>query len=102
MQRDWMISSHRGGTLAVLAAALGGCTATRGAVPALPRIDAAQSADTAAISAALVFFAGRGEGVVRVDPRPLRADASLQGVRARDLDTADAAEVRVREAFLKS
>jgi hypothetical protein len=54
------------------------------------------------VAAALEFFAGRQEGVVRLDPRPLRPDASLQGIRTRDLDATDASVVRARAAFARS
>ena len=53
------------------------------------------------IAAALGHFAARNEGAVRVDPRPLRMDASLTGVHDSDFATDGTAVALSRSRFLR-
>jgi hypothetical protein len=53
------------------------------------------------LAPALAFFAARNDGIMRVDPRPLRTDAKLTGVFARDFDVDGTAVARVRRRFLR-
>jgi hypothetical protein len=53
------------------------------------------------IAAALAHFSARNEGVLRVDPRPLRGDASLTGVHNRDFARDGTAVARARQRFLR-
>jgi hypothetical protein len=78
-----------------------GCTGTqRPAVVSPSGAGETPNGDVGVVAAALGFFAGRTEGVLQVEPRPLRPDASLQGVRQRDLDGADVGVVHGRTAYL--
>lgn len=53
-------------------------------------------------TAAVSHFAGRARAPVRVDPRPLRADALLHSVSAGDLELTDSATIRLRAAALRA
>jgi hypothetical protein len=85
----------------VTVATLAGCAGTHRTVVSPSGADGRQGSDSAVVAAALGYFAGRTEGVLLVDPRPLRPDASLQGIRERDLDSADEGVVRARTRFLE-
>ena len=83
-----------------LAGTLSGCAGAHGAASGPSGVARPQAGDSAVVAAALGFFAARTEGVLQVEPRPLRANASLQGIAPRDLDAADAGLVEARRAFL--
>lgn len=62
----------------------------------------AQPGDSDLLAAALQFFARRDAGAIRMDPRPLRPDARLQGITTRDLAVTDESVVRARTEFARS
>lgn len=86
-------------TLAVLGMlALGGaCAPTHGAAAG----GMVTQEPPGLLTPALAFFTPRNEGTVRVDPRPLRPDASLTGVHARDFAADGIAVARARRRFLR-
>jgi hypothetical protein len=92
---------HRLSILMVTVATLAGCPRTHRTVVSPSGADSLQGSDPLVVAAALGHFAGRTEGVLLVDPRPLRPGASLQGIRERDIDAADEGVVRARTRFLE-
>jgi hypothetical protein len=82
-----------------LAGTLYGCAGANGAAAGPSGSTRPQADDSAAVAAALGFFVARTEGVLQVEPRPLRANASLQGIAQRDLDT-DEGLIQARTVFL--
>lgn len=90
---------HLGLTTSLVGIHLAACSE---AAPAGPRPAESSPGESPAFFAAAVrYFVARGEGPLRVDPRPLRPEARLHSVTERDLLPGTPEIVRMRTAVLE-
>lgn len=65
-----------------------------------PRAQETPGESQAFFTAAVTYFAREATAPVRVDPRPLRAEAQLHSITESDIATTDSATIRLRMAAL--
>jgi hypothetical protein len=87
-------------TLLVAAALMISAGACSEVTPANPSAQLSPTHSPDLFIAAVTYFAARSEAPVRVDPRPLKAEAMLHSVTEQDLLLTDSATIRLRTAAL--